>query len=90
MPEEFRKQIPFGKEVYEIEPSPSCLNGISGRTAVMEVFDMDKAVEAVILKNPTEPELYKAARLKGMLTMKEDAIIKAFQRIIPFEEINTL
>ena len=90
LPEEFRKQIPFGKEVYEIEPSPSCLNGISGRTAVMEVFDMDKAVEAVILKNPTEPELYKAARLKGMLTMKEDAIIKAFQRIIPFEEINTL
>jgi hypothetical protein len=34
--------------------------------------------------------LYKAARAKGMLTMKEDAIIKAFQRIIPFEEINTL
>ncbi len=90
LPEEFKKSIPFGKEMYEINPTPDCLNGTSGRTAVMEVLDMDKAIEAVILKNPTEPELYKVARLKGMLNMKEDAILKAFNRIIPFEEINTL
>lgn len=90
LPEEFRKQIPFGKEVYEIMPTPDCLNGTSGRAAVMEVLDMDKDIENVILKNPTEPELWKVARSKGMLTMKEDAIIKAFQRIIPFEEVNTL
>jgi type II secretory ATPase GspE/PulE/Tfp pilus assembly ATPase PilB-like protein len=57
---------------------------------VMEVFEMDKEVEEVILKNPTEPELYKVARAKGMLSMKEDAIIKAMERVIPFEEINTL
>ena len=90
LPLEFRKQIPFGKEVYEIAPTPECPNGTSGRTAVLEVLEMDKSIESVILKNPTEMELYKIARAKGMLSMKEDAIIKAFQRIIPFEEINTL
>ncbi len=90
LPEKYRKEIPEGKELYEIAPTPTCLNGISGRAAVVEVFDMDKDVEAVILKNPTEPELYKVARAKGMLSMKEDAIIKALQRVIPFEEINTL
>ncbi len=90
LPAEFKKELSFGKEIYEIEPTPACLNGISGRMAVMEVFDMDKKVEAVILKDPTEPELYKVARAQGMLSMKEDAIIKAFQRLIPFEEINTL
>jgi len=90
LPLEFRKQISFGKEVYEIEPTPECPNGTSGRTAVLEVLEMDKNIESVILKNPTDIELYKIARAKGMLSMKEDAILKAFQRIIPFEEINTL
>jgi type IV pilus assembly protein PilB len=90
LPEKFRKEIPFGKEVYGISPTPEYPNGISGRVAVTEVFDMDKDLEAAILRNATEPELYKAVRNKGMLSMKEDAIIKAFQKIIPFEEINTL
>lgn len=90
LPLEFKKQVPFGKEVYEVLPTPECLNGTIGRTAVIEVFEMDKNIETVILKNPTETELYKVARAKGMLSMKEDAILKSFQRIIPFEEINTL
>lgn len=90
LPEKYKKEINFGKELYEIESTPSCLTGISGRMAVMEVLEMNKEVENVILTNPTEPELYKVARGKGMLSMKEDAIIKAMQRNIPFEEINTL
>jgi len=90
LPENIRKKIPFGKEIYEAKPMPNCPSGVSGRTAVMEVIEMDKELESVILKNPVEEELYKVARAKGMLTMKEDAILKAFQRIIPFEEINTL
>ncbi|MHB0977853.1 MAG: GspE/PulE family protein [Minisyncoccota bacterium] len=90
LPPEFRKSLPVGKEVYEIESTPDCVNGTEGRIAVMEVLAMDKDVEAVILKNPTEIELLKVVRSKGMLTMKEDAILKAFQRIIPFEEVNTL
>ena len=90
LPPEFKKELTFGKEIYEIEEASECLNGTSGRVAVVEVLEMDKDIEAVILKNPTEIELYKAARAKCMITMKEDAILKAFQRIIPFEEINTL
>jgi len=90
LPPEFKEKLTFGKEVYEIEPTPECLNGTSGRVAVIEVFDMNKDVEDIILKDPTEIALYEVARAKGMLSMKEDAILKAFQRIIPFEEINTL
>lgn len=90
LPETYKKEIKFDEQFYGIEPTPTCLSGISGRMAVMEVFEMDKDVERVILTNPTEPELYKVARSKGMLSMKEDAIVKAMQRVIPFEEINTL
>lgn len=90
LPLEFRKTLAFGKEVYEIEPSEGCLNGTLGRTAVIEVLEMDRDIETAILKEPTEESLYRVARAKGMLSMKEDAILKAFQRTIPFEEINTL
>ncbi len=90
LPLEFKRKLIFGKEVYEIEQTPECLNGTSGRMAVVEVLEMDKNIESVILKNPTESEFYKVARAKGMISMKEDAILKAFQRIIPFEEVSTL
>lgn len=90
LPQEFKKDLVLGKELYKIRPTNEYPNGTSGRIAVIEVFEMDKDIEAAILKEPTEPELYKIARAKGMLSMKEDAILKGFQKIIPFEEINTL
>lgn len=90
LPEQFKSEIPFGTQVYDIKPTPSYPNGTAGRAAVMEVLSMDKDIEAVILNNATEIELQKVARQKGMLYMKEDAILKAFEGIIPFEEVNTL
>ena len=90
LPTEFRSQIPQGNEVLKAAPSPDCPKGTHGRMAVFEVFKMDKELEQVILKNPSEPEIWKVVRQKGMLTMKEDAIIKALEKKIPFEEINNL
>ena len=90
LPESFRSKIPFPQEMLALSPSPECPSGIRGREAVIEVFKMDRDMEKVILTNPVDSELYKAARSKGMLTMKEDAMLKAFQKIIPFEEVNNL
>jgi type IV pilus assembly protein PilB len=90
LPEVYRKEIIFGKEIYEISPAPNCPSGVRGRVAVMEVLEIDKEMEQIILKNPTEQEIWKHARNKGMLTMKDDAIIKVFNRVIPFEEFNIL
>ncbi len=90
LPEKYRDQIPTGKEVYEILPTPECPKGTSGRVAVVEVLQVDKELEKVILRNPTELDLMKVARDQGMLTIKEDAIIKALNRQIPFEEVNRL
>jgi type II secretory ATPase GspE/PulE/Tfp pilus assembly ATPase PilB-like protein len=90
LPPQFRKNIEFGSELYEISPTEECPNGTRGRYAVMEVLAMDKDIEGIILRSGTEIELAKAARDKGMLTMREDAISKAFKRMIPFEEVGTL
>lgn len=90
LPEKYRKEIQFGKEVYEISPTEDCPNGTRGRYAVMEVMEMDRGVEEIILKGGTEIDLAKAARERGMLSMKEDAILKAFKRLVPFEDVGTL
>jgi type IV pilus assembly protein PilB len=90
LPEPFRKKVSFGKEFYDPSPVEGNASGLSGRMAVIEVLPMDTELETVILKEPTEIAITKLARSKGMLTMKEDAIQKAFEKKIPFEEINTL
>ena len=71
-------------------PSPECPTGTRGRVAVIEMFEMDKDIEQAILKNPTEFEITRVVRKKGMMTMKEDAMIKAFRGEIAFEEVNKL
>ena len=43
-----------------------------------------------MLKEPVEEKIRAVARAGGMLTMREDAIVKALAGEIPFEEINTL
>ena len=50
----------------------------------------DRELERLILANAGEEALYKYARSKGMLTMKEDAMLKAFKGEIPWGEVNRL
>lgn len=90
LPEEYRKEIPPLTDMYELESTEKCPSGTSGRIAIFEMFNMNSAIEQVILKNPVESEVYKEARKSGLITMKEDAIIKAMQKVIPFESINEL
>ena len=49
--------------------------------------DMKQNSCNIILKNPIESEIYKAARKKGMILMQEDATLKALAGIIPFAEV---
>jgi len=85
-----RKNIPMGDSVYKIAPSPECPNGISGRVSVMEIIEMNKELEEVILSDASEARITEITRKQGYLTMKQDAVLKAMQGDIPFEEINTL
>ena len=73
--------------MYNTVPSAECPSGTRGRIAVFEMFKVDKEMQAVILKNPTNAAIYKLARSKGMLMMKEDAILKSLQGVIPFTEV---
>ncbi len=90
LPKKFKDEIEFTDKVYKAGESPECPNGTRGRVAVMEVMEMGKDLEDLILKGANEIEIAKLVRAKGMITMKEDAIIKAMHKLIPFEEVNML
>ena len=74
-------------EKYNVVPSAECPTGTRGRIAVFEMFKVGKEMQKVILTNPIESEIWKVARAQGMLTMKEDAIIKSLKGELPFEEV---
>ncbi len=90
LPQKYRTTLPPFKEFYHAVPTEECPNGTRGRTAVFEILHMNKDLEQVVLKEPVEEKVYAAARASGMLTMREDAIIKALAGEIPFEEVNAL
>ena len=90
LPEEFQKNIPPLDEIYRLNPTTECPSGTKGRIAVTEVFDMTPELERAILDNKSEEEMFAIVRKNGMLTMKEDAIIKSVKGIVPFEEVNAL
>lgn len=89
LPEEFKNKINFNGYIHEAVPSPECPSGMMGRVPVYEMFKIDKEMQEIILKRPQEQEIYKLARSRGMLTIREDAMVKSIEGLIPFKEVYT-
>lgn len=90
LPAALKKELNIPKVVYNAKPSATCVSGTRGRTPVLEVMTVDREMQNLIFTNPSEEDVRKLARSKGMLTMKEDAIMKAFRGEVGFEEIDKL
>ena len=90
LPEQYKKEIPQTTEILGIQSTPESPKGTRGRIAVFEMFGMTRELEKMILTNPNETALWPIVRSQGMFTMKEDAIIKALEKKIPFEEVNKI
>lgn len=88
LPKKFHNRIPESKTVMHPEPSTECATGMKGRVAVMEVLEIDERIEDLILENGSEEDIFLVARESGFMTMQEDAILKALEHTIPYEEMN--
>lgn len=88
LPEQYRFKVP--SVAYEPMPTPTNPSGLRGRMAVFEVLEMSTDVEKIILENPVDSQLWAAAREQGMLTMQEDAMLKAFDKKVPYSEVSAL
>lgn len=86
---EFRDRLGKLDSMYEIKPTSAVPSGLRGRIAVFEMFMIDRDIQEIILKNPVEPELYRICRSKGMLTLRDDALLKALRGEIMMQEVFT-
>jgi type IV pilus assembly protein PilB len=60
--------------------------GYQGRTGVFEVLEVDEALRAVLLANPTETAVTAASRTAGMTTLRSSALSKAHSGTTTFQE----
>jgi type IV pilus assembly protein PilB len=91
LPKQFLEKLPITGSVYEAQKSASSESGLHGRIPVAEMFTVDKEIENIILTNPTENAIYEYVRKnQGMITIKEDAILKSMAGKVPWGEVNSL
>ena len=78
---------PQTEKIYIPNGCPKC-NGIGykGRTVVSEVFVMDDDLRELIAHSALMPDIKKKAIENGMLTMEQDAILKALEGVTTLEE----
>lgn len=88
LPEKFHHRIPKGTTFMHPKPSPQSATGLKGRTAVTEVLEVTDEIQELILRNASEEEFIQSARKNGFVSMYEDAIVKALNHEIPYEEMN--
>jgi type IV pilus assembly protein PilB len=88
LPEKYHARVPKGNTFMHPKPSPQSATGLKGRTAVSEVLEITDEIQELILRNASEDEFFQAARKNGFVTLYEDAVVKALNHEIPFEEMN--
>ena len=74
---------PFSQAI----PNEKTMTGTKGRMPVLEILEVDNEIQEAILKRKSDDEIFAVARSKGMLTMREDAMIKSMDGLVPFVEI---
>ena len=84
-------KIPELKEGLKIPKAIGCrdcnFTGYRGRKGIFEAFLVDDEMEKFILKSPSIAALKEEAIKKGMVTMKQDGLIKVLEGITTLEEV---
>ena len=90
LPQIIKKElkIPSPLMVYEAKGCKKCnFRGFAGRIGVFEVLSMTDELAAIILRTPEEQKIIQEASRQGMITMKQDGILKVLDGITTTEEI---
>lgn len=85
------KEMKIDLQNLKIWQAPGCKfcgkKGTKGRIAIHEALAMTPQLEAAIISSPTEAKMKEEAKRQGMLTMKQDGVLKVLQGVISFEEL---
>ncbi len=75
-------------KLYKGKGCDACNNlGYKGRAGVFEIMEMDRGVAELVLQSAPDDQLLDAAKKNGMITLKQDGLIKALNGLTSIEEI---
>ncbi len=90
LPETTRASLQI-KEPFTIYRPVGCLacknKGVIGRIGLFEVFKMTKELERIINSGANEAAILGEAKRQGMVTLRQDGILKALEGIVGIDEI---
>ncbi|MBI2052050.1 MAG: Flp pilus assembly complex ATPase component TadA [Candidatus Sungbacteria bacterium] len=80
------------KKPWHLFEAPGCaacgFKGTKGRVGIFEIFEVTPSLEKIILGSAiSETAIAEEARRQGMITMKQDGIIKALTGLVSIEEV---
>jgi len=64
--------------------------GYKGRIGIFEAIKTDEAIEKIMPQNPSEREIKKVARAQGILSMRQDGVVKILNGITSLEEVQSV
>ena len=90
LPSLYKDKLNINRPMNNAKPTADNPTGMKGRVPVLEILEVEKDLQKAIIDKKSEEDIWKIARNKGMITMKEDAMMKSMDGIIPFVEIGNL
>ncbi len=88
LPKELAENFHAPYEIYHSPGCEACKNkGVSGRIALFEIFQMTPELEEITNTNPTEHRILEEARRQGMISLRQDGILKALEGLVSIEEV---
>jgi len=66
------------------------MTGYTGRIGIFEAIKTDAAIEKIMQENPSEREIKKVASSQGILSMRQDGLIKILNGTTSFEEVQSV
>ncbi len=66
------------------------MTGYKGRMGIFEAIKTDEAIEKIMPQNPSEREIKKIAAHQGILSMRQDGIIKMLNGITSYDEVKSV
>ncbi len=90
LPSAMKENIKTDKSltIFTSQGCQSCNNtGFSERIGLFEVLNMTDELAELILKDLSEVKIWEEAKRQGMITMKQDGILKVLQGLTTIEEV---
>ena len=88
LPKDLTKDLNEPYEIYHSTGCPACQSkGVSGRIALFEILTMTPELEEIINTSPTEHRILEEARRQGMISLRQDGVLKALKGLISIEEV---